>query len=95
MSFRNSSSEHSKRRITKTEKIAELIGQLKLVQDENKRLKEEAEAKSGSEGLGDGSSHHRGVSSKERDKLKEALRTLKRVTVKQEVSLATLRQKSK
>mmetsp|Transcript_14921 Transcript_14921/g.30935 ORF Transcript_14921/g.30935 Transcript_14921/m.30935 type:complete len:275 (-) Transcript_14921:1423-2247(-) len=95
MSFRSSSSDHSKRRMTKTEKIAELIGKLKLVQDENKRLQEEAEAIRGSEGLGNGSSDHKSVSTKERDKLKEALRTLKRVTVKQEVSLATLRQKSK
>lgn len=95
MSFRSSSSDHSKRRMTKTEKIAELIGKLKLVQDENKRLKEELEANKSSEGLGNGSSHHKNVSTRERDKLKEALRTLKRVTVKQEVSLATLRQKSK
>lgn len=82
----------SKRRITKTEKIAELQGKLKLVQNENRMLKDEANK---AEGLGSESSHHKGVSAKERDKLKEALRTLKRVTVKQEVSLATLRQKSK
>lgn len=71
------------------------MGKLKLVQDENRRLREEVEANKASEGLGNGSSHHKSVSTKERDKLKEALRTLKRVTVKQEVSLATLRQKSK
>jgi len=69
------------------------MGKLKLVTDENRRLKEEVDANK-PEGL-NGSSHHKGVSAKERDKLKEALRTLKRVTVKQEVSLATLRQKSK
>lgn len=90
MSFQNTSIDHSKRRITKTEKIAELIGKLKLVQDENRRLKEEVATNNSSGGL-NGSV----VSTKERDKLKEALRTLKRVTVKQEVSLATLRQKSK
>ena len=81
----------NKRRITKTEKIAELQGQLKILRDENRRLQQESNG-TNSEGLGN-SSHH--VSTKERDKLKEALKTLKRVTVKQEVSLATLRQKSK
>jgi len=95
-SIKNTGSSHSaKRRITKTEKIAELQGKLRILQDENNRLKFEAENNgSNSEGLGNGSAH-RSVSTKERDKLKEALRTLKRVTVKQEVSLATLRQKSK
>ncbi len=68
------------------------MGKLKLVTNENQRLQEEVQ---NVQGLGNGSSHHKGVSSKERDKLKEALRTLKRVTVKQEVSLANLRQKSK
>lgn len=69
------------------------MGKLKLVTNENRRLKDEVNS---FQGLGNGSSHHKGgVSSKERDKLKEALRTLKRVTVKQEVSLANLRQKSK
>lgn len=91
------SSSHSagKRRITKTEKIAELQGKLKILQNDNRQLVEDAERKKMSDGLGSGSSHHKSVSTKERDKLKEALRTLKRVTVKQEVSLATLRQKSK
>jgi len=93
-SLKNSASSYTKRRITKTEKIAELQGKLKILQDENRDLKEEVETKKSSEGLNNGS-NHRSVSAKERDKLKEALRTLKRVTVKQEVSLATLRQKSK
>jgi len=96
MSFRENSSDHSpKRRITKTEKIAELQGKLKILVDENRQLTEDAENNKSSEGLGNGSSHHKSVSTKERDKLREALRTLKRVIVKQEVSLATLRQKSK
>jgi hypothetical protein len=95
MSFRDSSDHSSKRRITKTEKIAELQGKLKILVDENRRLTEDAETNKSSEGLGNGSSHHKSVSTKERDKLREALRTLKRVIVKQEVSLATLRQKSK
>jgi len=88
---------NAKRRITKTEKIAELQGKLKILNDENRCMKEDAENLNSSQqrGLGSGSSHHRTVSTKERDKLKEALRTLKRVTVKQEVSLATLRHKSK
>lgn len=93
-SLKNSTSSHSKRRITKTEKIAELRGKFKILQDENRVLKEEVESHKTSEGISNGS-NHRTVSTKERDKLKEALRTLKRVTVKQEVSLATLRQKSK
>lgn len=84
----------SKRRITKTEKIAELQGKLKILRDENRTLKEEVESNKSPEDISVGS-NHRSVSTKERDKLKEALRTLKRVTVKQEVSLATLRQKSK
>jgi hypothetical protein len=96
MSFRENSCDHSsKRRITKTEKIAELQGKLKILIDENRQLTEDAESNKSSEGLGNGSSHHKSVSTKERDKLREALRTLKRVIVKQEVSLATLRQKSK
>eukprot|EP00535_Pseudo-nitzschia_heimii_P006412 CAMPEP_0197190464 /NCGR_PEP_ID=MMETSP1423-20130617/21699_1 /TAXON_ID=476441 /ORGANISM="Pseudo-nitzschia heimii, Strain UNC1101" /LENGTH=272 /DNA_ID=CAMNT_0042642851 /DNA_START=222 /DNA_END=1040 /DNA_ORIENTATION=+ len=93
-SLKNSSSSHTKRRITKTEKIAELQGKLKILRDENRVLKEEVENSKTTEDLSNGS-NHRTVSTKERDKLKEALRTLKRVTVKQEVSLATLRQKSK
>lgn len=94
MSMANSDHSASKRRITKTEKIAELQGKLRILEDENRRLRDDVENNGIPEGL-NGSSHHKSVSTKERDKLKEALRTLKRVTVKQEVSLATLRQKSK
>lgn len=80
-----------KRKITKTEKIAELQGKMKLLTAENERLRS---GPNGDLSLGldrDSSS----ISQEERAKLKEALRALKRVTVKQEVSLASLREKSK
>mmetsp|Transcript_39566 Transcript_39566/g.44540 ORF Transcript_39566/g.44540 Transcript_39566/m.44540 type:complete len:291 (-) Transcript_39566:76-948(-) len=101
-----------KRRITKSEKITELQSKLKLLTEENKRLKEKKSKKeksstrqdsgdststnnycdsSENDGPDEGSSKSHG----ERDKLKEALRALKRVTIKQEMSLATLRQRSK
>lgn len=92
----SSSSRHGndqKPRISKTEKIAELLGKLKLLTEENKQLKGESKKNislSAGQHSGDNGESH-GV----RDKLKEALRALKRVTVKQEMSLATLRQRSK
>ena len=92
----SSSSRHGndqKPRISKTEKIAELLGKLKLLTEENKQLKRESKKNSSlsaGQHSGDNVESH-GV----RDKLKEALRALKRVTVKQEMSLATLRQRSK
>jgi uncharacterized coiled-coil protein SlyX len=92
-----------KPRMSKTEKIAELLGKLKLLTEENKQLKRESKKNgslSASQHSGEGdnieqNSVSNGKSHGERDKLKEALRALKRVTVKQEMSLATLRQKSK
>jgi hypothetical protein len=100
----SSSSRHGndqKPRISKTEKIAELLGKLKLLTEENKQLKRESKKNSSLSA----SQHSRddieqnSVSNGKpiggRDKLKEALRALKRVTVKQEMSLATLRQRSK
>ncbi|VEU40457.1 unnamed protein product [Pseudo-nitzschia multistriata] len=88
----SSSKNGEKRRITKTEKIAELQGKLKLLKQENERLKSEA-----SDGMSK-SGHSTGSSSKansDMGKLKEALYALKRVTVKQEVSLAAMRDKAK
>eukprot|EP00536_Pseudo-nitzschia_multiseries_P010437 jgi/Psemu1/25967/gm1.25967_g len=89
----SSQSGEQKRRITKTEKIAELQGKLKLLKEENQQLRNDWKGSSISSKSNHSieSSHSYG----ERDKLKEALRALKRVTVKQEVSLAALREKSK
>jgi uncharacterized coiled-coil protein SlyX len=89
-----------KPRISKTEKIAELQSKLKLLAEENKQLNRESKKNSLSarQDAGDNierNSESSGKSRGERDKLKEALRALKRVTVKQEMSLATLRQRSK
>mmetsp|Transcript_15025 Transcript_15025/g.41812 ORF Transcript_15025/g.41812 Transcript_15025/m.41812 type:complete len:266 (+) Transcript_15025:294-1091(+) len=80
-----------KRRITKAEKIAELHGKLKLLKEDNQRLRNEAKGSLSRSTHSEGSSRSFG----ERDKLKEALRALKKVTVKQEVSLASLREKAK
>ena len=100
----SSSSRHGndqKPRISKTEKIAELLGKLKLLTEENKQLKRESKKNSSlsaDQHSGDNverNSKSNGDSHGVRDKLKEALRALKRVTVKQEMSLATLRQRSK
>lgn len=84
-----------KRKITKTEKIAELQGKMKLLTAENERLRS---GPNGNLSLGldrDSTHNSTSISQEERAKLKEALRALKRVTVKQEVSLASLREKSK
>mmetsp|Transcript_11117 Transcript_11117/g.23564 ORF Transcript_11117/g.23564 Transcript_11117/m.23564 type:complete len:295 (-) Transcript_11117:206-1090(-) len=108
-SFHSNSSSMSgsgqpKRRITKTEKIAELQGRIKILQDENQRLggsskgglssKLDRDSSHTTQSDDGGSKGCRSINGKELEKLTEALRTLKRVTVKQGVSLATLRQKS-
>jgi septal ring factor EnvC (AmiA/AmiB activator) len=96
-----------KKRKTKLEKICELESSLKIQKEENRRLKKEIQIlkASGKEDLsiasewskisntpsvGDGSSVGGGE-----EKLKDALRALKRVTVKQELSLKTFRAKAK
>lgn len=95
---------------TKLEKIAELEGKLKVVIEENRRLKGTAGESSIelSSKLSEDARNTDWVafddgpsvaSSKsgggDVEKMKEAVRALKRVTVKQEMTLATLRQKSK
>jgi chromosome segregation ATPase len=98
---------------TKLEKIAELEGKLKVVLEENRRLKGTTTTRESSRMLSstlaedtrntdwftvdDGPSSVGSNQSGGGDveKLKEALRALKRVTVKQEMTLSTLRQKSK
>lgn len=89
------------------EKIAQLQGRLNLLTEENRKLKEGQNGSLYDKLDLDSATTHSTDSiscagksvgtnrSGERDKLKEALRALKRVTVKQEVSLSTLRQKSK
>jgi uncharacterized protein YukE len=98
-----------KKKKTKMEKICELESSLKIQKEENRRLKKEIQTlkASGKEDLsiasewsgfsngpsvGDSSVGGAGGSE---EKLKEALRALKRVTVKQEMSLKTFRAKAK
>lgn len=85
----SSSSKHNQiqRRITKTEKIAELQSKMKLLIEENRLLRNNHDKLDFEEGSIKANSDH--------DKITEALRALKRVTIKQEMSLATLRQRSK
>ena len=93
---------------TKLEKIYELQGQLKVQKEENRRLKKEIshwkekakqhhhhEDMSVTSEITDGPSVTSAGGTTSEDKLKEALKSLKRVTVKQEMSINTLRQKSK
>ena len=85
---------------TKTEKICELQGDLKIAKEENRRLKKEIQRMKSSSSRGSSSfsedvslSSEGGAAGNE--KLKEALRALKRVTVKQEMSLSSLRSKAR
>jgi DNA repair exonuclease SbcCD ATPase subunit len=95
-----------KKRKTKLEKICELESSLKIQKEENRRLKKEIQIlkASGKEDLSiksEWSSFSNAPSVGDRsvggseEKLKEALRALKRVTVKQELSLKTFRVKAK
>jgi len=79
-------SEKPKRK-TKLEKICELESNLKVLREENRRLKKRIHVSQVDV------SANRNQTSEER--LKEALRSLKKVTVKQEMSLVSLRSKSK
>ena len=82
---------------TKSEKICELEGALKFQKEETKRLRAQIEL--GGKGISISSDHSKSDSKNGNDasdeKLKEAVRALKRVTVQQEMSLRTLRQKAK
>lgn len=88
---------------TKLEKICELQGSLKIAKEENRRLKKEIQTLKASRGaltedvslssdFTDGTGPSVGGGN---EKLREALRALKRVTVKQEVSLSSLRSKAR
>lgn len=92
---------------SKMEKIAELECSLKITREENKSLKKELHAiKKGAHG-GSISNFNRSISNSNEsssssslaqafnvDKMKEALKALKRVTVNQEMSLQQLREKA-
>jgi chromosome segregation ATPase len=93
-----------KQKKTKLEKICELESNLKLLKEENRRYRKEVahlkeqqhneEASQVSE-FSDFPSVASAGGGKNEEKLKDALRALKRVTVKQELSLTTLRSKAK
>jgi uncharacterized coiled-coil protein SlyX len=107
------SSSGDKTKKTKLEKIAELQGNLKVVKEENRRLKKEihqlkvasrgsysasnfsAEDASFASDYTDGTGHMSMGGGLGNEKLREALRALKRVTVKQELSLQSLRSKAR
>lgn len=97
MSTTTTPPDDGKKKKTKLEKIAELEGKLKVLKEENKRLKELQEGgRRGSSNLGGGGipiSPSKAASDVE--KLKDALKALKRVTVKQEMTLSNLRLKAK
>ncbi|KAL3932860.1 MAG: hypothetical protein SGARI_003850 [Bacillariaceae sp.] len=86
-----------KKKLTKMEKIAELQGKLRLLQEENRRLKEISTSNHGGLDWGfDGSKPSSpSKATSDVEKLKEALKALKRVTVKQEMTLSNLRQRAK
>jgi chromosome segregation ATPase len=82
--------EQRKERKTKSEKICELQSALKLQKEETRRLRAKLNGGSGST-----AATSNRYKNDDNDKLKEAVRALKRVTVQQEKSLRTLRQTSK
>ena len=94
-------SEEKKERKTKLEKICELESSLKLLKEENRRYKKQVahlkdqnnEDESQVSEFSDFPTLGGGATIDE--KLKDAMRALKRVTVKQELSLKTLRSKAK
>ncbi|KAL3916926.1 MAG: hypothetical protein SGILL_004953 [Bacillariaceae sp.] len=89
-----------KNKLTKLEKIAELQGKVKILQEENRRLKEGSTSNHGG-GLDWGFTESSSVASSpsktssDVEKLKDALKALKRVTMKQEMTLSNLRQRAK
>ena len=98
-----SSLEGKKKKKTKLEKICELESSIKILKEENNRLKTEVRSSKASKAsedasivseFTDGASVGGSVGGNE-EKLKDALRALKRVTLKQEMSLKTLRSKAK
>jgi DNA repair exonuclease SbcCD ATPase subunit len=102
--------EEKKERKTKLEKICELESSLKLLKEENRRYKKEvahlkdrhnedehsaSQVSEFSDFPSVTSPGGKAGGRKNEEKLKDALRALKRVTVKQELSLKTLRSKAK
>lgn len=98
MSTTTAPPDDGKKKKTKLEKIAELEGKLKVLKEENRRLNDLQEGRrgGGSSNLGGGIpiSPSKAAAS-DLEKLKDALKALKRVTVKQEMTLSNLRQKAK
>jgi DNA repair exonuclease SbcCD ATPase subunit len=93
-------SEEKKERKTKLEKICELESSLKLLKEENRRYKKQVahlkdQNNEDESQVSEFSASRGGGGGKNDEKLKDAMRTLKRVTVKQELSLKTLRSKAK
>lgn len=95
----------NRKRVTKDEKIAQLKSELKLCKEENARLKREVEQlKQGGEAGGSKTGASSGSAKKdqsqssreeEQQKFREAMRAFKKVTVKQELCIKTLRGKAK
>ncbi|KAG7362995.1 hypothetical protein IV203_026355 [Nitzschia inconspicua] len=93
-----SSTTDGKKKKTKLEKIAELEGKLKILKEENIRLKEKQQQHDDAEtnrSIGGILVSSPSKTASDIEKLKDALKALKRVTVKQEMSLSNLRQKAK
>lgn len=91
--------ESNRKRKTKLEKIAELESKVKILNEENSRFRREIHSLK-STGVRDGVKvaafpEVSAGSSGSEEKLKEAIRALKRVSVKQEVSLTALRSKAR
>jgi DNA repair exonuclease SbcCD ATPase subunit len=96
------STEEKKQRRTKLEKICELESEMKVLKEENRRYRKEvAHLKEDDQSLVSEFSDFPSVTSpgggggRNEEKLKDAMRALKRVTVKQEMSLKALRSKAK
>jgi DNA repair exonuclease SbcCD ATPase subunit len=92
----SSTAADGKKKKTKLEKIAELESKLKILKEENKRLKEQQpQQHGGSLSSVSGIPVSPSKAAGDVEKLKDALKALKRVTVKQEMTLSNLRQKAK
>lgn len=101
----SSPSRSNRKRVTKDEKIAQLKSELKLSKEENARLKREVEqlkqgGEAGGSKTGTSSNNAKKDQSQysreeEQQKFREAMRAFKKVTVKQELCIKTLRGKAK
>jgi DNA repair exonuclease SbcCD ATPase subunit len=86
----NHSSKSVRPRKTKQEKIFELEARLKVAAEENNGLKKDIQKLRD----GHGSSRSKNVDTGDVDKMKDTVKAMKRVTVNQEMSLKTLRDKA-